>query len=93
MKKRTRYTDDESGGLQVVKDFLPNPDQLVLRDEKIKITISLSKTSVTFFKHMARKHRTQYQKMIRNLLDHYAARHTPRPSRNSVRPGVRRPGP
>lgn len=35
--------------------------------------ISLSKASVGFFKHEAKKYNTQYQKMIRRLLDEYAA--------------------
>jgi len=38
--------------------------------EKINI---LSKASVEFFKEEARKHKTQYQKMIRRLLDEYTA--------------------
>ena len=37
--------------------------------------MSLSKGSVAFFKREARKHRTQYQKIIRRLLDLYAAQH------------------
>jgi predicted DNA binding CopG/RHH family protein len=44
-----------------------------LKDETVKITIALSKTSVEFFKQEAKKHNTQYQKMIRRLLDEYAA--------------------
>ena len=35
--------------------------------------IALSKTSIEFFKNEARKYNTQYQKMIRRLLDEYAA--------------------
>jgi hypothetical protein len=31
----------------------------------------LSKTSVEFFKRMAKKNKTQYQKMIRRVLDLY----------------------
>ena len=74
MKKRIRYTD-EPMGLEVVKDFLPPPDKLVAKDESVKVTISLSRRSVQFFKKQARKHRTPYQKMIRSLLDLYASRH------------------
>ncbi len=35
---------------EVVRDFLPPPDQLVLTEEGVKITISLSRRSVEFFK-------------------------------------------
>lgn len=61
------------GRVKVVPDFLPSPAELVLRDETVKVTIALSKTSVEFFKEEARKYNTQYQKMIRRLLDEYAA--------------------
>ena len=39
------------------------------------MTIALSKRSVEFFKAEARKHSTQYQRMIRRLLDAYAEYH------------------
>ena len=61
------------GKVRIVSDFLPSPKDLVLRDQTIKVTISLSKASVEFFKEEARKHKTQYQKMIRRLLDEYTA--------------------
>ncbi len=61
------------GKVRIVSDFLPSPKDLVLKDETVKVTISLSKASVDFFKEEARKHKTQYQKMIRRLLDEYAA--------------------
>ena len=41
-----------------------------------KITISLTKRSIEFFKKEARRHSIQYQKMIRILLDEYANRNT-----------------
>jgi len=73
MKKRTTYADEPMGKVRVVRDFLPSPEELALRDETVKITIALSKTSVDFFKREAKKYNTQYQKMIRRLLDEYAA--------------------
>ena len=92
MKSRIKYTDEPIGELSVIRDFLPSPEELVFKEEKVKITISLSRLSLDFFKHEADKHRTAYQKMIRNLLDAYASRHTgaspTRPS--SVRASARR---
>jgi predicted DNA binding CopG/RHH family protein len=64
------------GRLRVVKDFLPPPDQLVLREESVKVTISLSKSSVDYFKKVAGENRTQYQKLIRKVLDLYASHFT-----------------
>jgi predicted DNA binding CopG/RHH family protein len=72
MKKKIKYTDEPMGDVRVVSDFLPSPEELALKDETIKVTIALSKTSVDFFKNEAQKYNTQYQKMIRRLLDEYA---------------------
>jgi predicted DNA binding CopG/RHH family protein len=72
MKKKIKYTDEPMGNVRVVSDFLPSPEELALKDETIKVTIVLSKASVDFFKKEAQKHNTQYQKMIRRLLDEYA---------------------
>lgn len=63
------------GKLMVVKDFLPAPDQLVLKEENIKVTISLNKSSVEFFKKEAQKHQTSYQRMIRRVIDWYASQY------------------
>jgi len=75
MKSRIKYTDEPMGELRVIKDFLPPPDQLVLKEENVKITISLKKSSVEFFKKEAQRHRTSYQKMIRRVIDWYASQY------------------
>jgi predicted DNA binding CopG/RHH family protein len=61
--------------VKVVRDTLPPPSELAFREEQIKVTIGLSKSSVDFFKTEARRHHTQYQKMIRRLLDLYVIQH------------------
>lgn len=71
MSGKTKYADETLGKLRVIPDFLPSPDELVHREDTVKVTISLSKSSVAFFKREAEKHNTQYQKMIRRLLDAY----------------------
>ena len=73
MKSKTKYTEEPMGDLKVVKDFLPPPDQLVLREDNVKVTISLKKSSITFFKEQAKKQKTSYQKMIREVVDWYAS--------------------
>ena len=73
MKSRIKYTDERMGELKVIKDFLPPPEQLALKENKVKITISLSKSSIDFFKKEARRNRTSYQKMIRRVIDSYAS--------------------
>ena len=76
MKTKTKYTDEPIGDLKVIKDFLPSPDQLVLKEENVKITIALKKSSIEFFKNEAKRHNTSYQKMIRQLIDWYAVTNT-----------------
>ncbi len=72
MKTKIKYTDEPLGELSVIKDFLPSPAQLILKEENVKITIALKKSSVEFFKKEAKRHHTSYQKMIRQLIDWYA---------------------
>jgi predicted DNA binding CopG/RHH family protein len=83
-----RYTNEPLGRVEVVADFLPPPDQLVLKDDGVKVTLSLSKRSVEFFKLHAQRSKVPYQKMIRSLLDSYASRHAERPAakRSNRRP-------
>jgi len=76
MTAKIKYTDEPLGKLKVVTDFLPGPEELAIREEGVKVTIALSKRSVEFFKREAARHGTQYQRMIRRLLDTYARHHS-----------------
>jgi hypothetical protein len=44
--------------VEVIADFLPSPEELAFKEETVKITIALSKSSVDFFKKKAESHRT-----------------------------------
>ena len=68
---KIKYTDEPLGKTQVVTDFLPSPSELAFREEGVKVTLALSKKSIEFFKSEASKHHTQYQRMIRRLIDSY----------------------
>ncbi len=73
MSNRTvKYTEGEIGSVRVIEDFLPSPDALVTREENVKVTLSLSRRSVDFFKHAAKQRKVPYQRMIRALVDAYA---------------------
>jgi predicted DNA binding CopG/RHH family protein len=74
MRKATKYTDEPLGEIKVINDFLPPPSELVFKEDTVKVTLGLSRRSVDFFKKQAKKHDTQYQKMIRRLLDLYVTR-------------------
>ncbi|EAA26477.1 hypothetical protein [Rickettsia sibirica] len=70
-EQEIKYTDGEIGEVKIVKDFLPHPRELLFKDDSVKVTISLSKESVEFFKSEAATAHVPYQKMIRILLDKY----------------------
>ncbi|MGE3868429.1 MAG: hypothetical protein AB7F51_02820 [Pseudorhodoplanes sp.] len=75
MSSRTaKYTTGEIGRVRVIEDFLPSPDDLVARDDNVKVTLQLSRRSVDFFKRAAKQRRVPYQRMIRALVDRYAER-------------------
>ena len=90
MSTRLKYTDEPIGPLRVVPDFLPPPEEVVFREDAVKITIALSKRSVEFFKAEARRHNIQYQKMIRRLLDRYTERYATPGAVTPSRPPRRR---
>jgi predicted DNA binding CopG/RHH family protein len=84
MSKKIKY-QDEPIEAKIIEDFLPSPEQLAFREEGVKVTIALSKKSVEFFKAEAAKHHTQYQRMIRNLIDSYVDAYD-KPSETFARP-------
>jgi len=55
-----------------VEDFLPSPENLILKEKTVKITLNLNKDSVDFFKSKAKKMGVPYQTMIKKLIDIYA---------------------
>ena len=73
MKKKIKYSGEKIGEVEIVKDFLPKPEDLVFKEDTVKVTLNLSRSSVEFFKKIARQHGSQYQKVIRNLLDRYTS--------------------
>lgn len=76
MSSRTvSYTDEPIGQPKVIRDFLPAPEDLLLREEDVKVTITLSRKSVDFFKAAAARGDASYQRMIRRLLDAYVELH------------------
>lgn len=66
------------GRVRIIKDFLPPPEVLLRAEVNIKVTLALSQPSLEYFKKVAERTRTPYQRIIRKVLDAYVARH-PRP--------------
>ena len=75
MKRKESNWQMPKGKLIRVKDFLPPPDQLVMPEETVKVTIALNSSTVAFFKKQAGRHKTKYQKMIREVLDRYTSQY------------------
>ena len=75
MKTKIKYTNEPLGKLKIVHDFLPPPEELAFKEDNVKVTITLSKASVEYFKKEAKKQHVQYQKMIRRLLALYTIHH------------------
>jgi len=48
MKKKITYMNEPVEGKRV-KDFIPSPENLVLRKENVRVTITLSKRSIEYF--------------------------------------------
>jgi hypothetical protein len=73
VKKKTS-SDKPVGKLKVTADFLPSPEKLLPKAEMVKITLSVEET-LKFFKNVAKTSKTQYQKMMREVLKRYARRY------------------
>ncbi|MFZ2602386.1 MAG: CopG family transcriptional regulator [Candidatus Omnitrophota bacterium] len=75
MRKKTLDRNKPIGKMARIIDFLPPPEELIIPEETVKITLSLKKSSVEFFKHQAGRYHTKYQKMIRELVDKYTTQY------------------
>ena len=73
-EKTVRYTKGDIGKVRVVDDFLPSPEELALAEDNVKVTLSLTRRSLAFFKREAKQRRVPYQRMIRALVDDYAGK-------------------
>lgn len=75
MKKAIKYSDEPLEA-RVINDFLPSPENLILKEKKRRVTLTLTEKSLDFFKGAAKKHGASYQAMIRRLIDYYVANQT-----------------
>lgn len=82
MKKQIKYTkapkdiDEAILSSRKIADFLPGPEELAGKERSVKVTLSLNKDSVDFFKQQAKLYGYPYQKMIRRLVNIYAREHS-----------------
>lgn len=80
MKKKSKnvdkFGDMPVGNLTRVPDFLPPPEELIAADTMVKVTLSIDRSSLEFFKAMANKLGAKYQKMMREVLRGYAQQYS-----------------
>ena len=46
MKKKIVYTDELMGDVEVIVDFLPSPAELAFKEDGVKVSLTLSKSSL-----------------------------------------------
>ncbi len=73
MKKKAKYTNGPIDEFEIMEDFLPSPENLVKKEDNVRVTINLNRSSINYFKKLADSSHTKYQRIIRNLLDYYAS--------------------
>jgi len=66
MKTRTKnIIEGTFGKMQKISNFLPKPEDIVLKKPVEKISLTLDVDTIDFFKRKARRSDTTYQDMIR----------------------------
>lgn len=73
MRKKITYRN-EPIEFSIVEDFLPKPSELVLKHPEVSITLDLGKSSLEYYKTLAKKNKTSYKRVIRKVLDTYASK-------------------
>jgi len=77
MSKKINYEENPFGkNIKIgepIENFFPSPEELCRKEETIKVTITLTKSSVDFFKKYSKSKHKPYQTMIRNLLEQYTS--------------------
>jgi hypothetical protein len=74
-KGKARPGDEPVGKLMKVADFLPPPNELLPQEETVKITLLIDSATANFFKKVAKKNGTKYQRMMREVLKGYAKKY------------------
>ena len=77
MKKKMIEPNKPVGKMTRIYDFLPPPEELIIPEDTVKVTLALKKSNVDFFKHQAERYHTKYQRMIREVVDKYVIQYSP----------------
>ena len=81
MKKQIKYSNAPKKmseiiiNAETINDFLPAPDKLIFKEINDKITLSLTRSSIKFFKEKSAELGIPYQSMIKRVVDIYARKY------------------
>ena len=74
--KKEKYINEPLQLGKRVKDFLPAPSQLMPKEDKIQVTLSLNNVTVEFFKNKAKGNNASYQCEMQDFLEQYTKQQT-----------------
>ena len=66
------YTDEPMELGEVVEDFLPSPEELIAKKNKVNVTLELTEETIRLLKAEAAKQKISYQEIISVLVNQYA---------------------
>ncbi len=72
MNNEIIYTDEPMELGEVVEDFLPPPEELIPKKNKVNVTLELTEETIRFLKAEAAKQQISYQEIISALVNQYA---------------------
>lgn len=70
--KKTGYLNESVKLGKRVRDFLPSPAEIALREKTTRVTINLNEASLKIFKKEASRLGVPYQRLLRTVVDLYA---------------------
>lgn len=70
------YTDEPILIGEQVPNFLPKPEDIVLKKPEKHVTLQMDTKSINFFKRKAQRMNTTYTHIIRTILETYVSRNS-----------------
>jgi predicted DNA binding CopG/RHH family protein len=71
MKNKIIYTDEPLHFGEIVEDFLPPPEKLILKKKTVTVELELTEEIVNFLEKQANKQKITYQNIIESLVKNY----------------------
>lgn len=75
MNNKITYTDENLEFGEIVEDFLPHPNELILKQKKVKIFMELTEENILFLQREATKKNISDQGLIELIINEYINNH------------------